>query len=158
MRTIARIAGLQLKLAMLALLTMSAVTVTDVVLKYVLNRPIGGAYDLVESLLPVVIFNGLPAMLLRRQTIVIDLVDHMAPPTWVRVLTLASDVVVAGLLIVMTCAFFAPAWQALAYGDRKIELGLPIAAIWVVVIVAMGGVVLAAMCVVVAPRHEDSAL
>jgi TRAP-type C4-dicarboxylate transport system permease small subunit len=56
MALIARIARVQLIVAMMALLTMCAVTVSDVFLKYVFNRPIVGAYDLVESLLPVVVF------------------------------------------------------------------------------------------------------
>jgi len=144
MKLIARIASLQLKLAMLAVLTMCVVTVTDVFLKYVFNRPIEGAYDLVESLLPVVVFYGLPATLLRRQNIVIDLVDHVVSARWVRVLTAASDFVVLGLLVAIAWAFLAPAKLAFDYGDRKIELGLPIAAIWVVVIAGMAGVVLAA--------------
>ena len=38
----------------------------------------------------------------------------------------------------------APAKLAFDYGDRKIELGLPIAMIWAVVIVGMIGVILAA--------------
>ncbi len=77
MGIVQRIAGFQLVLAMLALAAMGCVTVADVGLKYFLNQPIVGAYDLVESLLPVVIFHGLPATLLRRQTIVIDLIDHL---------------------------------------------------------------------------------
>lgn len=81
MRAMHRIASVQLAAAMLALAVMGAVTVADVALKYLFSRPIAGAYDLVESLLPVVVFNGLPATLLRRQNIVIDLVDHLAGPS-----------------------------------------------------------------------------
>ena len=40
MRVISRIAGLQLVLAMVALVVMGAVTVVDVALKYLLNRPV----------------------------------------------------------------------------------------------------------------------
>ena len=155
MKLIARIASVQLKLAMLAVLTMCVVTVTDVFLKYVFNRPIEGAYDLVESLLPVVVFYGLPSTLLRRQSIVIDLVDHVLPSRWVRGLAAAGDVVVLGLLVAITWAFFAPARLAFDYGDRKIELGLPLAVIWAVVIVGMVGVVLAAVANVFFAARRD---
>ena len=64
MRLVSRIASVQLAVAMLALVVMGSVTVADVVLKYVFSRPIAGAYVVVESLLPLVVFNGLPAALL----------------------------------------------------------------------------------------------
>jgi TRAP-type C4-dicarboxylate transport system permease small subunit len=157
MRLIFRIANLQLMLAMLALLVMGAVTACDVFLKYVFSRPIIGAYDLVESLLPVVIFHGLPATLLRRQTIVIDLIDHFVDRGARRALIAISDAVVLVMLIVITWALVAPARQALDYGDRKIELGLPLAVIWGLVIAGMVGVVLAAMAsIVISDRPRDA--
>jgi TRAP-type C4-dicarboxylate transport system permease small subunit len=156
MRLIARIANAQLTLAMLALLAMGAVTVSDVFLKYVFNRPVVGAYDLVESLLPVVIFYGLPATLLRRQSIVIDLIDHVGGPHWTRPLIAIADAVVLAMLVLIAWAFLAPAKLAFDYGDRKIELGLPIAAIWAAVIVGMIGVILAAAAnVFLAPRNSE---
>ena len=156
MKLIARIANIQLMLAMLALLVMGIVTVSDVFLKYVFNRPIVGAYDLVESLLPVVIFFGLPATLLRRQSVVIDLIDHVAGPSRTRALITASDVVVLGMLAMMLWAFVAPARQAFEYNDRKIELGIPIAAIWAVVIVGMVGVICAATANVIFARRPEA--
>jgi TRAP-type C4-dicarboxylate transport system permease small subunit len=155
MRFITRIANAQLMLAMLALLTMGAVTITDVFLKYVFNRPVVGAYDLVESLLPIVIFHGLPATLLRRQSIVIDLIDHVGGPRWVRPLTAVADVIVLGLFVMIAWAFLSPAKLAFDYGDRKIELGLPIAVIWALVIVGMAGVILAAAANVVTIGRSD---
>jgi TRAP-type C4-dicarboxylate transport system permease small subunit len=143
-RFISALARTQLAVAMLALTATGLVTVADVALKYLFNRPIVGAYDLVETLLPVVVFNGIPAMLLRRQTIAIDLIDHAVPPRVVRVLGAIGDLVVAVMLIMIALAFLTPARQAFEYGDRKIELGLPIVAIWAVVLAGMIGVMLAA--------------
>lgn len=144
MRVVERIAGLQLWLAMAALAVMGCVTVVDVALKYALNRPITGAYDLVETLLPVVIFHGLPATLLRRQNIVIDLVDHVAGPRGTRVLAAAADAAMLGVLLLIAFAMIAPAQQALEYGDRKLELGVPLYAIWIAVLAGVAGCVLAA--------------
>ena len=144
MRTVARIASAQLVLAMLALVAMGAVTVADVVLKYLFSRPIAGAYDLVESLLPVVIFHGLPATLLRRQNIAIDLIDHVAGPRRTRWLIAAGDAAMLAVLALLTWAMAAPALQALEYDDRKLELGLPLIVIWAAAILGMAGSVLVA--------------
>ncbi len=144
MRVIARLASAQLFVAMVALLTMGLVTVADVFLKYVFSRPISGAYELVECLLPVVVFYGLPTMLLRRQGIVIDLIDHALPPAWINVLKVAGDIIVLGLLVAIVVASLEPARQAFDYGDRKIELGLPLWAIWMIVLVGICGAGVAA--------------
>ena len=144
MRLVSRIASLQLLAAMLALVVMGSVTVADVFLKYAFGQPVAGAYDLVESLLPVVVFNGLPATLLRRQNIVIDLIDHLAGPRRTRLLTAAADAVMLAMLALVAWAMVAPALQAWEYGDRKIELGLPLYAVWAGAILGMAGSLLAA--------------
>ncbi len=133
---------------MLALVVMGVVTVADVFLKYVFSQPIPGAYDVVESLLPVVIFNGLPATLLRRQNIVIDLVDHLAGPRRTRLLVGVADAVMLALLALITWAMVAPALQAMDYGDRKLELGLPVWVVWAAAIIGMAGSVLVALTLV----------
>jgi len=150
MRIIQRIAAVQLGAAMLALVVMGVVTAADVALKYLFSQPIAGAYDLVESLLPVVIFNGLPATLLRRQNILIDLVDHLAGPRRTRLLVTAADLVMLAMLGLIAWAMTGPALQALEYGDRKLELGLPIWAVWAGVLVGMAGSVLAALATALA--------
>jgi TRAP-type C4-dicarboxylate transport system permease small subunit len=144
MRAVGWIARLQLWLAMAALAVIGCVTVADVALKYLLNRPITGAYDVVETLLPVVIFHGLPATLLRRQNIVIDLVDHVAGPRGTRALVAAADAVMLGVLVLIALAMIAPAQQALEYGDRKLELGVPLYAIWIAVLAGIAGCILVA--------------
>ncbi len=149
MRLVSRIASVQLAVAMLALVAMGSVTVADVFLKYVFSQPIAGAYDVVESLLPVVIFNGLPATLLRRQNIVIDLVDHLAGPRRTRRLVAAADLVTLAMLGLIAWAMVAPALQAMEYGDRKLELGLPVWVVWAGAIIGMAGSILAALTMVV---------
>ena len=148
MRVVSRIASVQLLIAMVALVVMGAVTVADVFLKYVFSRPITGAYDLVESLLPVVIFHGLPATLLRRQNIAIDLVDHWAGARGTRMLIFSADIVMLALLALFTWAMVNPASQAWEYGDVKLELGLPLIAVWAAAIAGMAGSVLVALTMV----------
>lgn len=153
MRFIACIAGFQLVLAMMCLVLMGSVTVCDVFLKYVFNRPIIGAYDLVETLLPIVIFFGLPSALIRRQNIVIDLIDHFVGPQRTRKLMTGSDILTAVLLVLVASAMITPAMQAFAYGDRKLELGLPLIFIWAMVLVGMAGCILVALGLVFNPSQ-----
>ncbi len=147
MPLIRRIAGIQLTLAVAALVVMGATTAADVALKYLFARPIVGAYDVVESLLPVVIFHGLPATILRRQNIAIDLVDQFVSRGGKRVLLLCGDIVMLALLCLVTWAMTTPALQAYGYGDRKLELGLPLAVVWFAAVVGMVGSCLAAAAV-----------
>ena len=151
MRLVLRIASAQLMLAMIALIVMGSVTVTDVILKYLFGRPIAGAYDVVESLLPVVIFNGLPATLLRRQNIAIDLIDHFVGPERTRILVICGDLTMAIVLVGIASAMLAPALQAFDYGDRKLELGLPLIVVWGGALLGMIGSVLAAAVVALNP-------
>lgn len=148
------IARAQLLLAALALVFMGCVTALDVVLKYTLNRPIIGAFDLVESLLPVVVFHGLPTALLRRQNIVIDLADHFVGSRTTRLLIGISDAVAVGMLGLIIAAMIAPTLQAMDYGDRKLELGLPLYVIWAAAILGMIGSAFAALTVLLQSREN----
>ena len=145
---VARIASIQLALAMMALVAMGAVTVADVALKYALSRPIAGTYDLVESLLPVVVFNGLPATLLRRQNIAIDLIDTVAGLHGKRALILVADMVMLAVLAALIWAMTSPAFQAFEYGDRKLELGLPLIVVWAGAALGLAGSLLVALTLV----------
>jgi len=149
MRLVSRMASVQLVIAMLALVVMGSVTVADVFLKYVFSRPIAGAYDVIESLLPVVIFHGLPSTLLRRQNIVIDLVDHVAGPRRTRLLMALADAVMLAMLALIAWAMVAPALQALDYGDRKLELGLPVYIVWIAAILGIVGCVIVALAMLI---------
>jgi TRAP-type C4-dicarboxylate transport system permease small subunit len=124
----------QLGLAMLALTTMMLVTVADVVLRFGFGHPIYGAYDIVETCLAVFVFNGIAAVFFRRQHIVIDLIDHLVGPRCARVLTWTGELVGAAMLLLILTAMISPAMQAFDYGDRKLELGLPVYIIWIAVI------------------------
>ena len=69
----------QLRLASIALVVMMGVTLADVFLRYVFNSPIRGAYELVEAMMVVFVFNGMSTAFLQRRNIVIDLIDSFAP-------------------------------------------------------------------------------
>jgi TRAP-type C4-dicarboxylate transport system permease small subunit len=135
----------QLWLAAAALLIMMGVTVIDVFLRYAFNSPVRGSYELVEAMLVAVVFHGISTAFLHRRNIVIDLVDTFSSRRVVAVLIRLSDI-----LSVVAVAFFAfamlgPAMQAFDYGDRKLELDLPVWVLWAVALAGMAGAILCAL-------------
>jgi TRAP-type C4-dicarboxylate transport system permease small subunit len=141
---IERLQRAQLRLAALALIVMMLVTVADVALRYLFNHPISGSYDLVESTLVVFVFHGMSAVFLARQNIAIDLVDSLIGQQAVGLLVGLADLLSLAALAILAWAMATPALQAYAYGDRKLELGLPI---WVLWGFALAGMVGAMLCV-----------
>jgi TRAP-type C4-dicarboxylate transport system permease small subunit len=142
-----RLQFVQLRLAALALVIMMMVTIVDVSMRYAANRPVSGSYDLVECMLVVFVFHGMAAVFLRRQNIVIDVVDYMVGARMVRVLAIMADVLSVVGLLLLTWAMIGPAWQAYQYGDRKLELALPLYVLWIVALTGMLGTILCAVAV-----------
>ena len=56
-----------------ALLLLMALSTADVIGRYVFNRPIDGASEVIELLLGIVIFSALPQLTLRQEDVTIDL-------------------------------------------------------------------------------------
>lgn len=142
---LARLQRVQVILAACALVTMTLVTVADVTLRYLFNRPVRGSYDVVECALVVFVFHGMATVFLNRQNIVIDLVDGLASAPLRVAMIRATDLVQIAALVVLTWAMVSPAMQAFAYGDRKIELGLPVSILWAFALAGMIGTIVCAI-------------
>ena len=142
-----RLQFVQLRLAVLALVIMMMVTIVDVSMRYGFNRPVSGSYDLVECMLVVLVFHGMAAVFLRRQNIVIDVVDYMVGARTVRALVIMADVLSVVGLLLLTWAMIGPALQAYQYGDRKLELALPLYVLWIVALTGVLGTILCAVAV-----------
>ena len=142
---LALIAQLQSWLAIAALIVMMAVTVADVFLRYLFNSPIRGSYELVEALLLVFVFHGMAAAFLTRKNIVIDIIDSFVPERVTRGLIRFSDVVSILALALIGWAMMRTALQAFEYGDRKLELGLPVYVLWMAALAGLAGTMLCAM-------------
>jgi TRAP-type transport system small permease protein len=140
----------QLWIAALALIVMMLVTVCDVFLRYVFNNPIRGSYDSVESLLLVFVFNAMAAAFFGRRHVVIDLLDVAFGARITAVLIRIADVLAVLCLGLMIWAMLVPAQQAYEYGDVKLELQLPIYALWGVALAGLFGTLLCAIATLVA--------
>ena len=134
-----KLKNVQLRLAMLSLAVMIGVTVLDVILRYFFGRPIHGSYDLVESCLVIFVFNGLAACFFARRNVVIDIIDMCIGNRTLKLLMRISDAVSAAVLAIIIWAMLTPARQAFEYGDRKLELGLPIWVLWAFAIAGLAG-------------------
>jgi TRAP-type C4-dicarboxylate transport system permease small subunit len=140
-----RLKNAQVRLAMIALMVMMVSTCVDVALRFLFNRPIRGAYDIVEACLVVFVFHGMSASFFARKNIVIDIIDSLVGPRIERMLARLSDVVSIAVLILIAWAMISPALQAYDYGDRKLELGLQLWVLWVFAIVGLIGTLLSAL-------------
>jgi TRAP-type C4-dicarboxylate transport system permease small subunit len=151
----------QLRLAAAALVIMMSVTVADVTMRAIFNRPVRGAFDMVESMLLIFVFHGMSSSFLQRSNIVIDLIDTWLSERIVRVLIRLADTLTVVTLLVFAWAMLTPASQAYNYGDVKMELRLPIYVLWIVAYSGMAGSILCALGALLfkpaRPSHGDGA-
>ena len=149
-RALMRVQNVQLWLAASALVAMMMVTVIDVCMRYLFNRPVRGAYDFTEAMLVVFVFHGLALCFWTRSHIVIDLIDQFVSPQWRHWLVKFADAVSLLLLVLLASAMLRPAVQAYGYGDRKLELNLSLYILWAVALIGMAGTIISATYVLLA--------
>jgi len=121
-------------LAAVALAAMMLLTVTDVVLRMFFRAPIQGTLELVELGLACTIFLALPAVFLRDEHLVVDVIAHFAQRPLVRLLDLASAVVSAALLALMAWQMVSLAQTTREFGDVTSDLSIPRIYYWVPVL------------------------
>jgi TRAP-type C4-dicarboxylate transport system permease small subunit len=149
MSLIQRLQRAQFRLAATALLIMMMGTVIDVFFRYAFNKPLRISYDLVESMLVIYVFHGMSAAFLKRRNIVIDVIDAIVDARVVRGLTVMADILSVLCLAIFAYAMTGPALQAFDYGDRKIELGLPLYVLWIFALAGIAGMILCTLAALV---------
>jgi TRAP-type transport system small permease protein len=145
-----RLQAAQLRLAAIALVIMMLGTVLDVFFRYAFNKPLRISYDLVESMLVIYVFHGISSVFLARRNIVIDVIDTLVSPHVLRVLAVIADIVSVMCLVLFLWGMFEPAMQAYQYGDRKLELGMPLYVLWGF---ALAGLLGTLVCAIAAFTH-----
>jgi TRAP-type C4-dicarboxylate transport system permease small subunit len=126
------------------LVAMMLLTVADVVLRAVANRPIRGMFELVELLLACTFFLALPAVFLRDEHLVVDLVDPVAP-RWVPWLRRLAEVIAIPVLALMAWEGFKAARETLVFNDVTSDLAIHRLWYWTPVLVGLIGGALAAV-------------
>ena len=151
-----RLRIVQLWLAAAALIVMMSVTVADVFLRYLFNRPVRGSYELVEAMLVIFVFHGMSTAFLHRKNITIDLIDSFVGARLVAVLVRVSDALSIAAVLLFSYAMIVPAMQSYAYGEVKLELQIPIYWYWIAALLGMAGAILCAGAALFAPvRPHD---
>lgn len=131
---------------------MMLLTVADVVLRAVSNAPIRGTFELIELLLAGAFFLALPAVFLRDEHLVVDLVDPIAP-RWVPRLRRIAEVIAIPVLALMAWEGFKAARETLVFNDVTSDLAIHRLWYWAPVLAGLIGSAVAAVWMLV--RRDD---
>jgi TRAP-type C4-dicarboxylate transport system permease small subunit len=134
-------------LSALALAAMVLIVVADVLRANILHRPIIGAIDLVQSLLALTVFLGLPHIIFIEGNITVDVIDHFIGKRGIAVLRASGGLLTFVYLALLLWHMFAPALDTLRFGDITADLKIPVFYIWIPVLLGMFGAALAALVV-----------
>jgi TRAP-type C4-dicarboxylate transport system permease small subunit len=117
-----------------ALLVLTGMLVcTDVILRYVFNRPIVGAAEIIEYALVYITFLGASWAVPRGAHIDIDVGVKAMPESWQRVCALVGNVISLGVAVVLTVFGATTAWTAFTrQAFRPTTLEFPT---WIVLII-----------------------
>jgi TRAP-type C4-dicarboxylate transport system permease small subunit len=103
--------------ASILLFSLMTLTFADVVARYLLNRPIRGAFEITELGLLVLIFAGLPLVSHADEHVTMDFVDRLLPARlvvpWARVM----HAVCAAIMFFLTWQVWIKAGKIAGYGD-----------------------------------------
>jgi TRAP-type C4-dicarboxylate transport system permease small subunit len=125
---------------------MVLLTVADIVLRAFFSYPIQGMLELIELGLACTIFLALPAVFLRDEHLVVDVIDYFARPRLVGLLDLVGALVSLGVLVVMAWQMLPLARTMHEFGDVTSDLSIPKIWYWIPVLV---GVIASAAATVV---------
>ncbi len=89
-------------LAATTLLALSAVTVIDVVGRYVFNAPIGGADEMTVFLMAIGVYAVLPRISRREEHIAVDIVDLVCPRRWIGPRQMMLNALAAAFMAMVT--------------------------------------------------------
>jgi len=130
------------------------VTVADVALRTFFSFPIRGVLELVELGLACTIFIALPAVFLRDEHLVVDVIDHLTRPSVVRLLDLAGALVSLGVLVLMAWQMAPLARTMHEFGDVTSDLSIPKIYYWIPVLFGILASALATVVFVVRWRRR----
>src|SRR4051812_23602157 len=101
-------------------------TFADVVARYLLNRPIRGAFEITELGLLVLIFAGLPLVSHADEHVTMDFIDRILPEWMARAWVRAMHVVCAAIMFFLAWQVWLKATKIAGYGDTTDVLRITI--------------------------------
>ena len=108
-----------------AILAICLVMCWDVMFRYVLIQPLAWSQEIIQFLMAMMFFAGLPLATLRREHIVVDVISENFTGVWARLANLFAGILTIAYALLLTwyCAGFA--LKLMGYGDRTDWLGIP---------------------------------
>lgn len=152
-RTVHKQAGWYRLLAIIAAILIAlliGVTCIDVIGRYLLNRPFGGAYELTQMLLAALVFVALPLTTADGGHVEVDLALHLLPHKAQRLLGRLAGLISAVVLAYFTWRLVLIGMAQLHEGTRSASLALPMAPL---AFVAAASCALSAV-IMIMPRNE----
>lgn len=147
-RWIERFVGWLTALSSLALAFMVLLTVSDVLRSNLAHRPIIGTFDLVEALLVLIVFFGVPQIFFVEGNITVDVIDHVIGKRAIAFLRMTGGILSFAYLGLLWTHMFAPAFDALQFGDVTSDLGMPVFWMWLPVLIGLPIALLAILFVI----------
>lgn len=109
-------------LGAVVLFAMMALTFTDVVMRYLFNAPLRGAFEITELMLVVLIYAGLPIVSRQDLHVTTDLIDRWLPPRARRPLDCVIQLVCSAALFGATWVIWEKAVKTDRLGDTTAAL------------------------------------
>jgi TRAP-type C4-dicarboxylate transport system permease small subunit len=145
---ISRAAGLLDWIAGTIAFAVMAMTFVDVIGRYFFSAPLGGAFELTQYGLALIVFAALPQVTLLGEHVRVDLFDRALPPWLLRTLAFIWAVVVAAALLYLAWRLTFLAERLGRYGDSTTSLKIPLAPLaWLMV----GSATMSALLALVQP-------
>jgi TRAP-type transport system small permease protein len=141
-----------------ALGAMVLLVVADVLRANLFHHPIMGAIDLVQALLAVIVFLGLPLVIFAEGNITVDVIDHFISKRGVALLRASGGLLSFIYLGLLWWHMFQPAIDSWNFGDITPDLKIPVILIWVPVLLGVAASMIAALVVVARRLGKSSGL
>jgi TRAP-type C4-dicarboxylate transport system permease small subunit len=111
-------------LAVLMVLAMVLLTITDVSMRKFVDKPMTGVTEMVELALGVAFFFALPGVFWRCAHITMDIIDDHWPQ-WRSALQRVATALNALVLVVLAWHMWQPMLDVMAFGDTSADLQIP---------------------------------
>ena len=108
------------------LFAMMMVTFVDVVMRYVFNAPLRGAFEATELMLVILIFSGLPLVSRNDKHVTTDLIDHFLGERTRRPLAFVIHLILCGALLAVSWLIWGKAGSLARTGDTTASLHIPV--------------------------------